>query len=500
MRIAREIQALPGVAEAVVLMGTPMNRDLLASAGFAPASFAGATPMDLVVALRAESPDALEAALRELARLLEGGEGAAKAGGAERGYGDLSAAALAHPEARLVSVSVPGPYAAFVAHRALDAGRHVFLFSNNVSLEDEIALKRRGREHGLLVMGPDCGTAIIAGVGLGFANRVPRGRIGIVGASGTGIQEASCLVAREGEGISHAIGTGSQDLSAAVGGMMTEMGVRLLAADPGTQVLLIIAKHPDEEVAERIHRVLLEAGKPAAVRYLGKPPRPSQDGVLYAATIDDAALGAVALARGTKPLGLDHRAEVAAASKVRAAHGGRVEGRLVGLYGGGSLAKEAKLQLAYWELMTSEPDQPLPLSGPFEGQGHLLVDTGEDFYTVGKPHPMVDQTVRCGLIRKAVQDPTVGILLLDLVLGDGAHLDPAPEIVAALGDARGAPRGRPLEVVASVTGTDADPQQARRQAQGLEAAGVHVRSSAARAALFAGALLAERTSKKRSKP
>jgi succinyl-CoA synthetase alpha subunit len=488
MRVARELARRPGIGEATVLMGTPMNRELLAGAGFAAAALAPATPMDMIVALRATA-EALATAEAELDVLLEG-ESAPPAAGAAPRDRSLPEALAAHPQVTLVSVAVPGPYAAFTAQRALDAGRHIFLFSNNVPLAEELALKRRAVGEGLLVMGPDCGTAIIAGVGLGFANRVPRGPVGLVGASGTGIQEVSCQLAHLGCGVSQAIGTGSRDLTADVNGLMTELGARVLADDPATTVIALIAKHPAEAVARRMHEVLRGLGKPVVVRYLGKPAPPSEGPVRYAVDLDDAARQAAALARGAAPPAPG--AAPGIAMRAAAILGGRARlgGRLCGLFGGGSLAAEAALILAGRGVRTTEPDRPLATRGPLEGEGHLIVDTGEDFYTVGKPHPMVDQTVRCALLTKTAADPAVDLVLLDLVLGDGSHQNPAPELAAALAAGRAARGAAPLVVLASVTGTDADPQNAARQCALLAEAGVEVTRSATEAAHLAAALLA----------
>jgi len=467
MRVSRGLSRLGGVDEAVVLMGTPLNLKLLRDAGFSGPVLESATPMDLVVGIRAESEEAGDAAERELEVLLN----ATPAGRSDFGvtHASISGALEARPGANLVSVAVPGPYAAYVAHRALDHGRHVFLFSNNVSIEDELELKKRARELGLLVMGPDCGTAMLAGVGLGFSNRVRRGRIGLVGASGTGIQEIACRVHSLGEGISQAIGTGSADLSGRVGGLMTGFGLELLAADEETEVIVLVAKHPDPGVAKKIDKLIAGLKKPVVIRYLGQPGSATN-----ADSLDEAAGRAVALCRGEEAgdpfLGLQ--------ADARGLSG--VSGRLVGLFGGGSLAAEAALVLNARVL-----DHPLGVEGGVEGKGDLIVDTGEDFYTVGKPHPMVDQTVRCELIRKVGSDPGVGLLLFDLVLGYGAHPDPAAELAPVIADARAERGGSPLLVIASVTGTDLDPQDADRQRRLLAAQGVHVQPSAGRAARVA---------------
>ncbi len=490
MRVARDLNAQEDVAESVVLMGTEMNVELLRSAGFDDPALDGVGPMDMLVGLRAKSEEGLDAVEAELARLLlAGAQSAAKDG--PRRYGGLDEALADRPDTNLVSVAVPGTYAAFVAEQALDAGRHVFLFSNNVALEDEIRLKERAVAEGRLLMGPDCGTAILAGVGLGFANRARRGAVGMVGASGTGLQEVSCLLHNAGVGISQAIGTGSRDLAAEVGGRMSEFGLRLLAEDSDTQVLVLICKHPAEEVAERMHDVLAGLGKPSVVRYLGDKARDNADGVRYADSLDEAA-SMVLEALGHKKARQEFDVEAMAAEILGGAN--PLSGRLVGLFGGGSLASEAALVLRNKGLQVQVPEHPLEVEPALEGEGHLIVDTGEDFYTQGKPHPMVDQAVRCALIRDVGRDPAVDCILLDLVLGDGAHLDPAPEMAQAVEAARKARGGKGLFVIASLSGTDLDPQGLERQRNILRGAGVVVQPSAARAAALAAVLLGGKTS------
>ncbi len=487
MRIARDLSQVAGVTSADVMMGTAANLDLLAQAGFPRPDLDVATPIDMVVALRSGDENAFAAAQKRLTALLAGDSAGLPVVVAGSRPGGIAEAVSLHPGANLVSIAVPGTYAAFVAGRALDAGRNVFLFSDNVALADEVALKARGRKSGLLVMGPDCGTAIIAGVGLGFANRVTRGPVGIVGASGTGIQEVCCLLSRLDVGISHAIGTGSRDLSTAVGGMMSELALRLLAEDGATRVVMLVAKHPAPAVADRLHGVLAGLGKPAVVRYLGEPARPTADGVVYAETLDEAARFA-ALDAGVA----DAQEDPWISSPVDPAwDGGTAFGRLVGLFGGGSLAAEAQHVLATCGFETTMPAHRLVAGQPIPGTGHLVVDTGDDAYTVGRPHPMVDQTVRCGLVRAAGADRSVGLLLLDLVLGDGAHPDPAPEIVAAVADARAARRDLRLAVVCSVCGSASDPQDIKRQVAVLGGGGIHSEPTAARAAHLAAALLGQ---------
>ncbi|MBW1811596.1 MAG: hypothetical protein JRJ87_25640 [Deltaproteobacteria bacterium] len=367
------------------------------------------------------------------------------------------------------------------------------MFSNNVALEDEVRLKQRAKKLGLLVMGPDCGTAWLSGVGLGFANRVRRGQIGLVGASGTGMQEIACLVHRLGLGISQGIGTGSADLSSEVGGIMTESGIELLAKDEQTQVIVLVAKHPAQAVADRLHEILTAIDKPVVVRYLGQPPRESAAGVTYTTDLDEAAGQAAAIVLNKKYQQPDPASGLDQDVLAMLGKGPKAVGRLIGLFGGGSLASEAAMLLRGAGLEIEVPDHPLAIQGRVEGSAHLVIDTGEDFYTVGKPHPMIDQTVRCRMISGVLEDPQVSLLLFDLVLGDSAHLDPAPELTETIKQARLKRGDHPLLVIASVSGTDLDPQDLNRQIRLLTSAGVHVQPSAARAAKLAAAVMTKGT-------
>jgi FdrA protein len=474
MQISRRLRNVPTLSEAVVLMGTPMNRELLRNIGFSDPEIENATPLDLIVALRGNSKEPLSSAEKETQRLLRGETGSSNGLPATALNLSLESALALHPEASLVSISVPGAYAAYVTDRALEEGRHVFLFSNNVSLDDEIALKKKAQKAGLLLMGPDCGTAILSGVGLGFSNRVPRGEIGIVGASGTGIQELCCLLAARSQGVSHAIGTGSRDLSLEVNGIMTEFGLRLLGDDGQTRSILLVAKHPAPAVAKRLHRLMVASKKPVVVRYLGEEPPKSEGNVRYAATLDEAAF--LAASRSPKKHYSPPWLQTACPTS---------KGSLVGVFSGGSLLAETKIILGRQGIPVTPLNNPWWPGDPLPGHGNLLIDVGEDFYTQGRPHPMVDQTLRCEMLEAVAANKNVSLLLFDLVLGDGAHPDPAPELVQALLRGITARKGKPLTVVASLTGTKEDPQDANRQQRILSEAGVLIETSASRAATSA---------------
>ena len=299
MLTSQEVKKTSGVHDATVAMGTAMNLDLLLSLGFDAAALAEATPNDLVFAIDCESAESAAAARAAAKQALSRKAKAATGAAAHAAPTSLASALRAQDDANLAVISLPGAYAAREARKALESGLHVMLFSDNVSLEDEIALKALSRSKGLLMMGPDCGTAIINGMPLCFANVVRRGPIGVIGASGTGIQEVTCLIDRAGSGVSQAIGAGGRDLkNERVGGATTLMGIEALAGDDETKVIVIISKPPAKAVAEQVVAALERAGKPAVAFFVGATPEASRAGsvVRFAANLEETAAIAVALA------------------------------------------------------------------------------------------------------------------------------------------------------------------------------------------------------------
>jgi FdrA protein len=423
MKVAQTVRARDGVGRCELLMGTPANlRQLGVSVE--------ATPADVVIAV--DGPEeALDAAERELSISAE-----------SRAVVEAAPRSLAGVDgANLALISVPGEYAVLEAHRALTRDLHVFLFSDHVSVEDEIALKRRGAERGRLVMGPECGTAMLGGVGLGFANVVRRGPVGIVAAAGTGAQEASVLLDRAGSGVSQIIGVGGRDLSAEVGGIMFRQGMELLAADDETETLLLVSKPPDAEAVRALGDV--EVGKRVVAAFVG------WDGGDAPFEVHPTLEAGAYAAAGGEPPGDDDAG----------LSGG---GELLGLFSGGSLAYEAQTIL---------------------GRGHRILDLGEEEYTQGRPHPMVDLELRRRMLRE--DGPDAGCVLLDVVLGHGSHPDPAGELAGTLAEL-----ARERRVIAHVCGTAADPQDAERQEEILRGAGVTVAPTNAAAARMAAQVVA----------
>jgi succinyl-CoA synthetase alpha subunit len=485
MRLTRDMEAVPGVTRAAAMMGTPPNRALLAGAALLTTDGERAGPTDLVIAIVADTAQAADAAQQAAESALTARPAAADARARPR---TLDGALRALPGATLALVSVPGPYAGAEARAALRRGLDVMLFSDNVPLATEVALKREALERGRFVMGPDCGTAILHGVPLGFANAVPRGRIGLVAASGTGLQEITCRLAATGEGVSHAIGVGSRDLSDEVGGAMTLAALAALASDVATEVVVIVGKPPGKSVVERLAAAVAALAKPTVVSLMGSTAFPATRGVHVAATLEDAALAATALARGQAPGGVELALPAAEVEQLveecgRALAPGQ---RFVrGVYAGGTLAWEARGLLAA-RLSNVAPG----VDG--DGTDHRVVDLGDDHFTVGRPHPMIDGTVRREWIEREARDLSTAVLLLDVVLGYGAHPDPAGELLPALQSARrqAAAARRGLVVVTSVIGTERDPQVRSSQVAALRGAGVLVMDSNAQAARLAALIAA----------
>lgn len=485
MRVAESLRALPGVREAAALMGTPANHELLASAGLAAPEAKDAGPGDLILSVRAETEAEAQAALEAARGLFEARRREREATGRVLPR-TLDSALRQLPDANLALISVPGAYARYEAMRALRRGLHVFLFSDNVPLEAEIELKRLAVGRGLLCMGPDCGTAYLNGVGLGFANAVPRGRVGCVAASGTGLQAVASHLAGFGEGISHGIGVGGRDLSAEVNGLMTTLALQALAGDPGTEVVVLISKPPAAAVMPGLQAALEAIGKPVIVCCLGAAA-PGAGTATWVATLEDAAEAAAARLRGRSWAPRTFTDPAAVSERLAALRSDQRRGPgLLGLYTGGTLAHEARLVL-----------EPLigpvssNLGGATQTSAHRILDLGADEFTVGRPHPMLDPEGRAARVREAGRSAEVGVLLVDLVLGRGVHEDPARALAAAIRDARdtAVQDGRALAVVASVVGTERDPQGLRGQVTALEAVGALVLPSNAQAARLAALIL-----------
>jgi FdrA protein len=486
MQLQRSLAELPGVIDAGVIMGTQANKELLEQSELLAPEIQAAGADDMVIVIKAEDQAAAQSALESVDRLIA----ARRSTGIDQEFlpKSLETAARMLPDAGWVLISVPGRYAAGVTRQALDYKKHVFLYSDNVTLMDEIDLKKTAAEKGLLVMGPDCGTAIVNGIGLGFANKVRRGPIGLVAGSGTGLQQVTSRIHQFGGGITHALGTGGRDLSEPVGAVTAHQGLSLLSRDPETKVIVLVSKPPARSVADELVIAARKAGKPVVVDFIGYATAVRQvDNVYFATSFDDAASLAVRLSTDgiKKP---DSMAQDLERFSTQQRY-------LRGLFSGGTLAYEALLVLEGYlpQVYSNVPlDKKFKLEDSLVSKQHTILDLGEDEFTVGRLHPMMDNDLRLRRLEMEADDPEVAVILLDVVLGYGAHPDPASELAPAIKSARtkAGNSGRYLEVIAVVSGTDQDPQDLNAQIEQLEAAGARVFTSNDAAASYAGRLAA----------
>src|SRR5579859_6842677 len=404
MKIARTLTEMDGIEDAAAIMATEANLQLLQEAGLTP--FEGdvnAGAADVLLVVRANDEGSAEAALQSAEEQLAQRPVTPQVGGATSGQKQprsLEQALRIQASSGLAVISVPGPYAALETDRALRAGLHVFLFSDNVALEDEIALKHLARERDLLLMGPDCGTAMLNGIGLGFVNVVASGPIGIVGASGTGIQQVMSLIARLGSGVSQVIGSGGRDLSEEVGAITTLQGLRLLQEDEQTEVIVLVSKPPAPGTAERVLEAAVKGKKPVIVIFVGADHDALEERygnrVVVTRTLAEAARKAVSVCGGSETTtGTWHVRQMKSVHPIEIPHVKTTT--LSALYSGGTLCDEA---MHLWAEQLGPIYSNIPLKPEWrliEEQrmnGHRAIDLGDDAYTRGRPHPMIDPSPR----------------------------------------------------------------------------------------------------------
>jgi succinyl-CoA synthetase alpha subunit len=498
MKVSAQIVAIPGIETASVVMATATNVENLAGAGLGSHEI---RPNDLVVAV-AGTDEACAEALAKADELLKesAGGGGDEGGGAPQPITSLQMAVARDPAHNFALISVPGDYAAAEAMKALRLGMDVMMFSDNVPPESERLLKVYARDHNLMVMGPDCGTAIVNGIPLGFANVVRRGPIGVVGASGTGTQEVTVRVHQLGSGISQALGTGGHDLAAAIGGISMLHGLKALDEDPDTKVILLVSKPPAPEVAKAVLAAAEASSKPVVAIFLGADPDSiTRNGVHGAQYLAQAADMAVALSKGEpperKPITLSNevRRKITEVSRAMAPSQRYVRG----VFSGGTFCFEA-------QLIHAGVGIPSYSNGPAPGNRKLekvatsientILDMGDDEFTQGRPHPMIDPSQRDARIRQEVADPATAVVLFDVVLGYGAAADPTAGLIGVIATARAKAlsEGRKVAFIGYVCGTDTDPQKRAPIIAALQSAGVFVASSNAEAAVWSAAIITDR--------
>ncbi len=475
MEIAGALEKKKGITSVSLMMATAANKEILTESKLLTEEGKAASENDLIIAIDADSRKIIDGALEYISSAFDNAD--TEESRQEEGFNpptfETALKTLKDPNFALISV--PGEYAAREADKSLENGLNVMIFSDNVSLEDEIKLKKKADSKNLLLMGPDCGTAIIGGVPLGFANRVPAGNIGIVAASGSGLQEVTVVITKQKAGITHAIGTGGRDLSREVGGITMSAGITILKDDPSTEIIVLLSKPPHPEVAEKFIKEAKKINKPVVICFLGSKSFKSGGNIRFTSSLEEAGLVAAQLSKGEKVTLpeftlSDKEINSKLEKEVKKLTG---SGKYIrGLYTGGTLCDESI------DIMKSSGISPysnagvedkMKLADSDKSREHTMVDMGEDEFTTGRPHPMIDLGLRNKRIEAESGDKETAVILFDLVLGYGANPDPAGNMTETLNKAKDK-----KILVASICGTDSDPQNYSGQVSKLKNCGVTV--------------------------
>jgi len=481
MLLTNKISSFEGVAKSSIMMGTDANKDIMRNSGLLTPEAEKAKGSDMVIVIDTDQEAIVQDVMKEIEAFLSDlsvknkDDGASQINQAKNWQEALEKL----PDANLALISIPGIYAADEIEKALDNNLNVFCFSDNVSLEDEVRLKKKAHEKGLLLMGPDCGTGIISGIPLAFTNAVGQGNIGIVGASGTGIQEVTAMIDKLGGGVVHAIGTGGRDLKDQVGAITLMDAIIGLENHDQTEVIVVISKPPGKEVKEKVVRLLHDLSKPVVALFLGEKPSHHEGNVYFAYTLEEAARIAVDLAKGLE-VKENYFGELDYPINERLSE----DKRLIGLYSGGTLAAEAGIIVSEAFCLEEGSNKE---GFVLDTEGIEIIDLGDDIYTQGKPHPMIDPDVRIKMIKEYSKDPKTGVILFDCVLGYGAHPDMANALAPVIKEAMDAAKdeGRSLYFIATVVGTKHDPQDYLKSVETLESVGVIVQESNVKAVQLA---------------
>ena len=491
MLVAKELKKIEGVHDASLNMATEANITIMRAAGF-EVDTGLLSPDDLLIGIDYER-EGMEDIFERARSYLASPPWKKEEKDTEYSPATLQGALSVLPESNLALISLPGRYAAAEAMKALKNGLNVMLYSDNVTIEDEIELKRFAENNDLIVMGPDCGTAVINGKGLAFSNVCPTGPVGIVAASGTGLQEVMVQLCRRDVGVKHGIGTGGRDVKKSVGGISFLRGIRELAKDPDISLIVAIGKPPAPEVREKILACLKETQKKSVICFMGDDPRKDEDKLFYTTELEECAVVAEALIKGRDvSMARDKlKAEyvkLAEKRSVSAVHGKYVRG----LFTGGTLCYEAQYiaQAHINPIYGNAPlREDLKLENSLKPIGHSFIDYGEDEFTQGRLHPMIDPSFRAEQVKQQSEDRSVAVILFDVVLGYGSADNPSFDVVEAI---KSVNRETKPIYIAYVCGTDGDPQDLGRQRALLEEAGVIVCESNARAALLAASLVSRK--------
>ncbi len=499
MIASRKIRETKGVIDSSIVMGTKENKAILKASGLFIDLFNKSDDTDMLISLKTESEKIANDVLKNIDSTLKSLR--KKEDSIDSiSVSNIDSAIKIMPDANLAIISIAGKYAAEEAMKCLKQGLHVLIFSDNVAYEDEIKLKKYGKEKGLLVMGPDCGTAIINGTPLAFANEVKKGNIGIVAASGTGLQEASSIISCLGGGISQAIGTGGRDIKKYIGGIMFIEGIKALIADDKTKVILLISKPPDDKVLSKIALSLKKSEKSVVAIFIGaQADNLKMFPAIIASNLEEAAYFAKGLScvgdiKAAKDLLSKKYSDIIRQASNKKIKFTKTQKYLRALYSGGTFCAEAQPVFASY-IKNIYSNAPICGSKKLRDSNisnkNTVVDLGEDEFTVGRPHPMIDYSLRCERIIRESKDPETAIILFDIVLGYGSNMNPVSDLKNAIIEARKTSLkiNNNILFICSVTGTDEDPQNRQSVIRDLEKLGVEIFDSNYSACLYSANII-----------
>lgn len=487
-KIKKEMQA----KEVVVLMATDMNKELIRKVGLGNEKTDACNQNDCMIGVECEN-DAEEVVDTIIQRLNEGNK--SKQSKKEMAY-HTQEELYKEFDANMVVISVPGAYAAHEARIALRNNKHVMMFSDNVSIEDERSLKEEAVKKGLLLMGPDCGTTIVNGVGLCFANHVRKGDIGIVGASGTGLQEVTVIIDKLGGGISQAIGVGGRDLHKEINGLMTLQVLKALNDDENTKVIMVVSKPPEASVEEKVIQTALTLKKPVVLCFIDGNHSGTQENVYFCSELAQAAKIAVELDKTANGISLDLEEGIETVLNEHKSKLSSTQKYLRALYCGGTLCAET-LSVAHQKLheiksnLSKSAEEKL--NNPDISEKNTIIDMGDDYFTNGKPHPMIEPSIRLDRILQEAKDEETAVILLDFELGYGSHEDPIGISIDAIVEASqiAEKQGRHLVFIAYICGTDKDKQNMKESINLLRRHDVIVTNTNEQAAKLAVRIISE---------
>jgi len=463
MQFSQQLKDEQGVIDAAIVMGTDLNKNTLKKMGLLTEDGISATENDTLITINCQDENSLNNAVQKAEQLLTSDITKSK-----NEFNDLSSALDAFDNANMASLSIPGQFVKEMATELIRKQLHLFVFSDHVPLEDEILLKNLALENNVLFMGPEAGTSILNGTVFGFGNRIRSGSVGIIGASGTGIQESSTMIDLFGEGISHAIGVGGRDLRNDIGGMMTMKTMEVFEDDPNTKAVLLVSKPVGDDVRNKIINKINNFSKKNYVLCLIGDNENREDSakIKFSKSIQISVLKILKYVNDDayKKIKDVVRKQVDDSIKLAKSLSSDLNNdqRFVrGFFAGGTLCYESKIileQMIGKVYSNLSSDDEYSIKGNAASKENTLIDFGEEEFTSARPHPIIDPLLRKNRILEDADDPNVGVIIIDIICGINAAKNTmafhAETIKKAIENAK--EKGRRLSVFAYICGTEKD--------------------------------------------